>query len=93
MKIWCARAPLDMLTDLGYAVVEAPSAEEALRLIRNDVVSQPSCNRSSYAGHEWYGPRPNVRSERPSLQILLVSGYADAEDMRRTCPAYQAISK
>jgi CheY-like chemotaxis protein len=66
----------DMLTDMGYAVVEAPSAEAAMRLmaegLRPDVIItdhlMPGMNGTDLA----YA----VRETRPDLPVLIVSGYA-----------------
>ncbi len=76
----------DMLTDLGYAVVEAPSAEEALRLIRNGVRPDLLVTDHLMPGMNGTDLARIVRSERPSLHILLVSGYADAEDIAPDMP-------
>jgi PAS domain S-box-containing protein len=69
----------DMLEDLGYDVVEATSAEEALRLIddglRPDVMItdhlMPGMNGTDLANR--------VRAELPGTSVLIVSGYADVE--------------
>ena len=75
-----------MLTDLGYAVVEAPSAEEALRLIRNGVLPDLLVTDHLMPGMNGTDLARIVRSERPGLQILLVSGYAEAEDIAPDLP-------
>jgi CheY-like chemotaxis protein len=76
----------DMLTDLGYSVVEAPSAEEALRLIRNGVRPDLLVTDHLMPGMNGTDLARIVRSERPGLQVLLVSGYADAEDIAPDMP-------
>ena len=81
----------DMLVDLGYAVVEAASAEEAVRVLERgqsiDVLVtdhlMPGMTGTELARH--------VQATRPQLPILLVSGYAelegvDAERPRLTKP-------
>jgi CheY-like chemotaxis protein/two-component sensor histidine kinase len=76
----------DMLSDIGYAVIEASSAEEALRLIRNGARPDllltdhlmPGMNGTELAGI--------ARSEMPGLQILLISGYAEADGITPDLP-------
>ena len=76
----------DMLTDLGYAVVEAPSAEEALRLIRNGVRPDLLVTDHLMPGMNGTDLARIARSERPGLQVLLVSGYAEAEGIAPDLP-------
>ena len=67
----------DMLHDLGYTVVEAASGEEAMRLVsqgeRFDLLVtdhlMPGVNGTDLA--------LAVRSARPGVAVLLVSGYAE----------------
>ncbi len=67
----------DMLTDLGYTVVEAGSAEEAVRILDVgqplDVVVtdhlMPGMTGTDLARH--------LRAARPAVPVLLVSGYAE----------------
>ncbi|WP_445192612.1 GAF domain-containing protein [Sphingomonas sp. Tas61C01] len=68
-----------MLSDLGYAVIETASAEEAVRILGSgqaiDVVVtdhlMPGMTGAELAGH--------VQSAYPALPVLLVSGYAELE--------------
>ncbi|MET1110477.1 MAG: PAS domain S-box protein [Allosphingosinicella sp.] len=70
-----------MLEDLGYEVVQAASAEEALRLIggglRPDVLMtdhlMPGMNGTDLAGI--------VRANLPGTPVLIVSGYAESEGL------------
>jgi PAS domain S-box-containing protein len=76
----------DMLADLGYAVVEAASAGEALQLAgagqRFDILvtdhSMPGKSGTDLA-HE-------LRAQRPRLPVLIVSGHADVEGTRPRLP-------
>lgn len=81
----------DMLSDLGFAVIEAKSAEEAVRVLEAgkavDVVVtdhlMPGMTGTELARH--------VEVVHPELPVLLVSGYAelegvDAERPRLTKP-------
>jgi CheY-like chemotaxis protein/two-component sensor histidine kinase len=69
----------DMLTDLGYAVVEAASAEEALGLVRNGLTPELLVTDHLMAGMNGTDLARLIRSESPQVQVLLVSGYAEAE--------------
>jgi CheY-like chemotaxis protein len=68
-----------MLSDLGYEVVEASSAQIALDLIADGldpalIVTDhlmPGMNGAELARH--------IRAERPDLPVLIVSGYSDAD--------------
>lgn len=67
----------DMLNDLGLSVVEASSAEEALRLIDGGL--QPTVIVTDHlmpgrSGTELAGM---VRHRWPHIPVLLISGYAD----------------
>lgn len=81
----------DMLADLGYSVLEAASAEEAMQVLERgqqiDVIVtdhlMPGKTGTELARH--------VQLVRPGLPVLLVSGYAelegiDAERPRLTKP-------
>ena len=69
----------DMLSDLGFAVIEVGSGEEAMRLLEQeraiDVVVtdhlMPGMTGTELARH--------VQHVRPRLPVLLVSGYAEIE--------------
>jgi PAS domain S-box-containing protein len=76
----------DMLTDLGYDVVEAETAEDALGLLkrgdRYDLLVtdhlMPGMNGTELARL--------VRSREQSMPILLVSGYAEMEGVDPSLP-------
>jgi CheY-like chemotaxis protein len=76
----------DMLADLGYAVVEAGSAEEALALIRNGVRPELLVTDHLMTGMNGTDLARIVRSEAAGVQVLLVSGYADAEGVAPDLP-------
>jgi CheY-like chemotaxis protein len=69
----------DMLSDLGYAVVEAASAEEALRLIRDGLRPEILVSDHLMPGMNGTDFARIVRSEYPGVHILIVSGYAESE--------------
>jgi CheY-like chemotaxis protein len=76
----------DMLIELGYAIIEASSAEEALRLLDSgtpiDIVVtdhlMPGMTGTDLALH--------AQLARPQLPILLVSGYAELEGIDAKLP-------
>ena len=76
----------DMLEELGYEVVQAASAEAALRLLRDglrpDVLMtdhlMPGMNGTELAGV--------VQADLPGLPVLIVSGYAEAEGIAAHYP-------
>jgi PAS domain S-box-containing protein len=80
----------DMLEDLGYEVVQAASAEEALRLIagglRPDVLMSdhlmPGMNGTELANI--------VQADLPGTPVLIVSGYAKADGI---APHYPRLVK
>ena len=76
----------DMLSDLGYRVIEAASAEEALSVVGNgghlDLVVtdhlMPGMNGTDLARA--------VRDRRPDLPVLVVSGYAEVDGVAPDLP-------
>ncbi|TCU52895.1 PAS domain S-box-containing protein [Novosphingobium sp. PhB57] len=76
----------DMLADLGYVIVEANSAEDALAVLERgqpvDIVVtdhlMPRMTGTDLARH--------LRLTRPALPILLVSGYAELEGIDAKLP-------
>jgi CheY-like chemotaxis protein len=74
-----------MLADMGYAVIEAASAAEALRLIddpRIDLIVtdhlMPGMSGTELARE--------IQSRRPNLPILIISGFAEVEDLAPDLP-------
>lgn len=76
----------DMLSDLGYAVVEAGSAEEALRLMRGGLRPNLLVTDHLMSGMNGTDLARIVRSEHPDMHILLVSGYAESEGVAPDLP-------
>ena len=69
----------DMLVDLGYEIVEARSAEEALALLRDGL--EPSLVVTDHLMPGMSGGQlaRALKAERAQLPVLIVSGYAEAE--------------
>lgn len=80
----------DMLIDLGFDVVEAVSAEEALRLIANGLTPDLLITDHLMPGMSGGELARDLRSRQPDLPILVVSGYADAEGLE---PDLQRLTK
>jgi PAS domain S-box-containing protein len=75
----------DMLSDLGYRVIEAGSAEEALRLVGDQAVELVVTDHlmPGMTGTELARA---LRETRPQLPILLVSGFAEVEGVAPDLP-------
>jgi PAS domain S-box-containing protein len=76
----------DILSDIGYTVVEAASAEEAIRLIDGGVKPQLLITDHLMTGMNGTDLARFVRSELPGTKVLLVSGYADSEGVAPDLP-------
>jgi CheY-like chemotaxis protein len=69
----------EMLGDLGYEVVEAASAEEALELIWRGLRPDLLMTDHLMAGMNGTDLARLVRSEHAGVKVLVVSGYAESE--------------
>jgi len=69
----------EMLTDLGYSVVEAGSAEDALQRIDEGVRPNLLVTDHLMPGMSGTELSRALRARYPDLQILVVSGYARSE--------------
>ncbi|SES17606.1 PAS domain S-box protein [Sphingobium sp. YR768] len=76
----------DMLTELGYAIVEANSAEEALRLLDSDTPIDVVVTDHLMPGMTGTDLARHIKLARPQLPILLVSGYAELEGIDAQLP-------
>jgi CheY-like chemotaxis protein len=76
----------DMLGDLGFEVVEASSAEEALRLVGGGLDPDLVVTDHLMPGLSGVELARDLRSRRPDLPVLIVSGYADAEGLAPGLP-------
>ena len=76
----------DMLTDMGYQVVEAGSAEEGLRLIHAGL--NPAILVSDHLMPGMTGAQlaREMRVIRPHLPVLIVSGYAEEDGIDADIP-------
>jgi CheY-like chemotaxis protein/two-component sensor histidine kinase len=69
----------DMLMDQGYEVVEAQSAEEALRLVNEGLVPDLVVTDHLMPGLSGLDLARDLRSRWPDLPVLIVSGYAEMD--------------
>ncbi len=69
----------DMLAELGYAVVEADSAEEALRLVDSGLAPDLLVTDHLMPGLSGTELAHELRGRWRDLPVLLVSGYAEVE--------------
>jgi CheY-like chemotaxis protein/two-component sensor histidine kinase len=76
----------DMLIDLGYEVVEAVSAEEALLMIRGGLEPSVVVTDHLMPGMNGAQLAHTIRADRPNLPVLIVSGYAEAEGLDPDLP-------
>ncbi|MBT2244997.1 PAS domain S-box protein [Sphingobium sp. BHU LFT2] len=76
----------DMLEDIGYVIIEAGSAEEALDLIRGGV--EPDLLVTDHLMHGMSGTQliHEIKSLRPSLPVLIISGFAEEEGIDPDIP-------
>jgi len=76
----------DMLADLSYDVVEAGSAEEALRLMRDGLRPDVLVTDHLMPGMSGAQLARELRTTRPELPVLIVSGYAEEEGIDPDIP-------
>jgi PAS domain S-box-containing protein len=76
----------DMLGDLGYHVVEAASAEEALRVIGNGARVDLVVTDHLMPGISGTDLARTIRDRRPDLPVLVVSGYAEVDGIASDLP-------
>ena len=76
----------DMLSDLGYRVVEAASAEEALSVIEAKAHLDLVVTDHLMPGMSGTDLARAVRARRPDLPVLIVSGYAEMDGVAPDLP-------
>jgi PAS domain S-box-containing protein len=79
-----------MLGELGYSVVEADSAEEALRLVGEGLRPDLLVSDHLMPGLSGTDLAVRLRQLRPGLPVLIVSGYADVDSL---APAFPRLAK
>ncbi|MFC4729701.1 PAS domain-containing protein [Coralloluteibacterium thermophilus] len=76
----------NMLSDLGYVVVEAASAEAALRRVAEGLRPDVLVTDHLMPGMNGTDLARRLRSARPELAVLIVSGYAESEGIAADLP-------
>ena len=76
----------DMLSDLGYIVIEAVSGEDALKLVNAGEPIDLLVTDHLMPGISGTDLARELRTVRPKLPVLLVSGYADREGVDPDLP-------
>ncbi|MEO3434475.1 PAS domain S-box protein [Inquilinus sp. CAU 1745] len=76
----------DMLIDLGFEVIEAGSAEEALRLVGEGLKPDLLVTDHLMPGMTGVELADALRSGQPELPVLVVSGYAEADGVAAGLP-------
>jgi CheY-like chemotaxis protein len=75
-----------MLNDLGYEVIEASSAEEALALLSSGTRADVLVTDHLMPGMSGADLAREVRKMKPGLPILIVSGYAEVDGIAPDLP-------
>lgn len=76
----------DMLSELGYEVVEAASAEEAIRAIENGLQADLVVTDHLMPGMPGTELVWALRERHPGLPVLIISGYADVDGIAAELP-------
>jgi hypothetical protein len=76
----------DMLADLGYDVIEADSAEQALQLLNEGAAPNLVVTDHLMPGMSGMDLALEIRALKPGLPVLIVSGYAQAEGIAPDWP-------
>ena len=69
----------DVLLDMGYEVVEADSAEDALRELERGLVPSLLITDHLMPGMSGSALAREVVSRLPRIRVIVVSGYSDVE--------------
>ena len=76
----------EMLIELGYDVIEASSAEQALQLLNEGAAPELVVTDHLMPGMSGTELALEMRARKPGLPILLVSGYAEIEGIAPDLP-------
>ena len=72
-----AMSTVDMLEDLGHTVIEANSADQALKILENGQAVDLLLTDHAMPGMNGVELAKIARSKRPAMPILLATGYTD----------------
>jgi PAS domain S-box-containing protein len=76
----------DMLSDIGFRVIEVASAEEALAIIDGGTYIDLIVTDHLMPGMSGTDLSRHLRSQRPKLPVLIVSGYAQMDGVAPDLP-------
>jgi PAS domain S-box-containing protein len=76
----------EMMLDLGYTVVEASSGEEAMHLISEGIQFDVLVTDHLMPGMSGSELAAAVRSQRPTIPVLVISGFAKTEAINPALP-------
>jgi PAS domain S-box-containing protein len=76
----------DMLSDLGFEVIEAGSAEEALTLLRSGATVEILVTDHLMPGMSGAQLAREIQAIAPGLPVLIVSGYAEMDGLPSDLP-------
>jgi CheY-like chemotaxis protein len=76
----------DMLSELGYDVQEACSAEEALQLLASGYKPEVIVTDHLMPGMTGADLARKVREDQPSTKVLVISGYAEVDGIAADLP-------
>lgn len=79
-------ATAQMLADLGYEVTQADSAAEALAMLEANETPDVLVTDHLMPGMSGTELARQVRSQWPDLRLLIISGYADVDDIAPDLP-------
>ncbi|MBP2232707.1 CheY-like chemotaxis protein [Azospirillum agricola] len=74
---------VSIIEDMGYRVIEAGSAEEALEHVRSEPVIDLLFTDIRMPGLDGFALAERVRTLRPAIKVIYATGYAELE---RTAP-------
>ena len=76
----------EMLAELGYAVVEAASAEDAIRLLNGGLKAHVVVTDHLMPGMSGADLARRLREDVPGLPTLIISGYAEDDGVAFDLP-------
>jgi CheY-like chemotaxis protein len=76
----------DILTDMGYSVTEAGSAEDALQLVADGFVPDVLITDHLMPGLTGTQLARRIRDQLPKIVVLIISGYAEVEGIAPDVP-------